>query len=521
MKKIDQKERAVVVIGSGAGGGTMVHQLTKAGIPCVCLEAGPFLKPEDYTNDEWGAFGQMAWLDKRTTSGNWRVAKDFPGLPTWLVKAVGGTTTHWAGATPRFMEYEFKTKSTYGDIKGASLLDWPISLDDMEPYYTKAEDAIGSTHRGGRTPLPANNNYKVFANGAKNVGYKFYATGPYGTNAEPYDGRPGSIQDGFNFQGDKNGSKWSTAKREVPRALDTGLLDLRTNAHVIKITHDKNGNADGVLYMDKDNNMQKQAAKVVVVSGNSIESPRLLLLSESSKYPDGLANSSGQVGRNYMRHMTGSMYARFEKQVNFYRGETMAGFCADEVKHNSDRGFAGGYYMETLALGPAFMGAFLEPGGWGRDFTNMMDGYQNIAGMWLVGEDMPQSNNRITLSKTAKDQYGLAAPNVHFDEHPNDIAMREYAYEKAEALYNSVGAVQTWRTPPYPSTHNLGTNRMSAKSKDGVVDKWGRSHDIKNLFIADGSVMTTGAAANPTLTITALAIRTGEYLASELKKNNV
>ena len=115
----------------------------------------------------------------------------------------------------------------------------------------------------------------------------------------------------------------------------------------------------------------------------------------------------------------------------------------------------------------------------------------------------------------------MPAPNVHFDEHPNDIAMREYAYEKAEALYNSVGAVQTWRTPPYPSTHNLGTNRMSDKAKDGVVDKWGRCHDIKNIFIADGSVMTTGAAANPTLTITALAIRTGEYLASELKKNNI
>ena len=137
-------------------------------------------------------------------------------------------------------------------------MDWPISLDDMKPYYTKAENAIGSTHRGGRAPLPANNNYKVFANGAKNVGYKFYATGPYGTNAEPYDGRPGSIQDGFNFQGDKNGSKWSTAKREIPRALETGLLDLRTNAHVVKITHNKNGNVDGVLYMDKSNNLQRQ-----------------------------------------------------------------------------------------------------------------------------------------------------------------------------------------------------------------------------------------------------------------------
>ena len=134
---------------------------------------------------------------------------------------------------------------------------------------------------------------------------------------------------------------------------------------------------------------------------------------------------------------------------------------------------------------------------------------------------MPQSTNRVTLSDSIKDQYGMAAPNVHFDDHPNDVAMREYAYEKAEALYKSVGAVQTVRTPPYPSTHNLGTNRMSEKPEDGVVDKWGRAHDMKNLFISDGSVMTSGAAANPTLTITALAIRQGEYLANELKKGNL
>ena len=521
MKKIDQKESAVVVIGSGAGGGQIVHQLTKEGIPCVCLEAGPWHKPEDYTNDEWGAFLQMAWLDKRTTSGNWRVAKDWAGLPSWVVKAVGGTTTHWAGATPRFMDYEFKTKSTYGKLEGASLLDWPLSLEDMEPYYDKAEIAIGSTHRHGRPALPANNNYKVFANGAKNVGYKFYATGPYGTNATPYDGRPGSIQDGFNFQGDKNKSKWNTAVSEIPKALKTGLLDLRPNSHVIRITHNKKGLVDGVIYVDNDGAIQRQEAKVVCVAGNSIESPRMLLLSDSSMFPDGLANSSGQVGRNYMRHLTGSMYARFDKPIHMYRGETMAGFIADEVKHDPNRGFVGGYYMETLSLGPAFLSSFLNPGEWGKDIADMMDGYANIAGMWIVGEDMPRSTNRVTLSKTEKDQFGLPAPNVHYDDHPNDVAMRTYAYEKAEALYKAVGAVQTYRTPPYPSTHNLGTNRMSAKSRDGVVNKWGRTHDVKNLFVSDGSIMTTGAAANPTLTITALAIRQGEYLVKQLKKGNL
>tara|TARA_B100000780_G_C21117529_1_gene452304 strand:- start:341 stop:1906 length:1566 start_codon:yes stop_codon:yes gene_type:complete len=517
MTVIANDEPAVVIVGSGAGGGTMAYELTKAGIPCVVLEAGKHFKLGDWTNDEWDAFGQMAWLDKRTTSGSWRVAKDFSGLPAWLVKAVGGTTTHWAGATPRFMDYEFRARSTYGNIEGASLLDWPIDLDEMAPHYDAAEKAMGSTHVHGRPPLPANNNYKVFANGANRVGYTRYATGPYGTNAEPYDGRPGSIQDGFNFQGDKHGSKWSTLVREIPRAVETGLCDLRPESQAVKITHDKSGKADAVLYVDSDGKLHRQAAKVVCVAGNSIETARLLLLSDSTMHPNGLANTSDQVGRNYMRHLTGSMYAWFDKPVNMYRGETMAGIIKDEVMNDPSRGFVGGYYMETLALGPAFLAAFIEPGGWGPDFTKMMDAYENMAGMWIVGEDMPQPTNRITLSDTAMDQWGLPAPNVHFDDHPNDVAMRTYAYEKAEELYKSVGAIGTHRTPPYPSTHNLGTCRMSENAEDGVVNKWGQAHDVANLFMTDGSVMTTGAAANPTLTIVALAIRQAKHIASELK----
>ncbi|MEM9760976.1 MAG: GMC family oxidoreductase [Pseudomonadota bacterium] len=521
MSTIENDDAAVVIIGSGAGGGTMAYELTRRGVACVVLEAGPHLKPEDYVNDEWESFGQMAWLDSRTTSGSWRVAQDFSGLPTWLVKAVGGTTTHWAGATPRFLDYEFKALTTYGAVEGATLLDWPISLADMAPYYDAAEKAIGSTHVHGRPPLPANNNYKVFANGAERVGYTRYATGPYGTNAEPYDGRPGSIQDGFNFQGDKHTSKWSTAVREIPRAVESGLCDLRPESHVVKITHDASGKVDAVLYVDADGNLHRQAAKVVCVAGNSIETPRLLLLSDSNMFPNGLANSSDQVGRNYMRHLTGSMYAWFDKPVHMYRGETMAGIIKDEVQHDPSRGFVGGYYMETLALGPAFLAAFIEPGMWGQDFTKMMDAYSNMAGMWIVGEDMPQATNRVTLSDSATDQWGLPSPNVHFDDHPNDVAMRSYAYEKAEALYQSVGAVGTHRTPPYPSTHNLGTCRMSARAEDGVVNQWGQAHDIPNLFVSDGSVMTTGAAANPTLTIVALAIRQAEYLAGELKKGSI
>jgi choline dehydrogenase-like flavoprotein len=257
------------------------------------------------------------------------------------------------------------------------------------------------------------------------------------------------------------------------------------------------------------------------VAGNSIESPRLLLNSASSKYPDGLANSSGQVGRNYLRHMTGSVYAVFERPVHMYRGTTMAGIVRDEARHDTARGFAGGYELETLSLGLPFMAAFLDPGAWGRGFTSALDGYANMAGLWIVGEDMPRETNRVTLDPVAKDKNGMPVASVHFDDHDNDVAMRSHAYKQGAAIYDAVGAIRTFPTPPYPSTHNMGTNRMSANARDGVVNKFGQTHDIKNLFVSDGSQFTTGAACNPTLTIVSLAIRQADTMAGMMQRGEI
>jgi choline dehydrogenase-like flavoprotein len=174
-----------------------------------------------------------------------------------------------------------------------------------------------------------------------------------------------------------------------------------------------------------------------------------------------------------------------------------------------------------LALGVPFMAAFVDPGAWGRDFASIMEGYENTAGCWLVGEDMPQESNRVTLNHDELDQHGQPVPDVHFDDHPNDLAMREHAWSAGEALYESVGAVRTIRTPPYPATHNLGTARMSARPQDGVVIAFGQAHDVPNLFVSDGSQFTTGAAANPTLTIVALAIRQAEYIADQLRSQSI
>lgn len=514
-------DSVVVIIGTGAGGGVLANELAQKGVSVVALEAGGRYLPEDYINDEWESFGQLAWLDARTTSGDWRVAKDFSGLPAWIVKAVGGTTTHWAGASLRIQPHEWKAKTTYGDVQGANLLDWPLDAEEMAPWYSKAEDKLGVTRTNGRPGLPGNNNYKVFEAGAKKLGYKEVHTGRMAINAEDYDDRTSCQQTGFCFQGCKWGAKWSSAYTDIPRGEATGNLEVRDRSHVLRIEHNKAGKVTGVVYADKDGKEHMQKARIVCVAGNSFESPRMLLNSASSMFPDGLANSSGQVGRNYMRHMTGSVYATFDKPVKMWRGTTMAGIIQDEARHDPSRGFVGGYELETLSIGLPFMAAFLDPGSWGREFTTALDSYENMAGMWLVGEDMPQETNRVTLNHDVKDQFGLPVPNVHFNDHPNDIAMRTHAYKQGIAVYEAVGATRTFPTPPYPSTHNLGTNRMSEKPRDGVVNKWGQTHDIGNLFISDGSQFTTGAAENPTLTIVALAIRQADHIAKEMSKGNL
>ena len=511
-------DSAVVIIGSGAGGGTLANELCQKGIKVVVLEAGATQSVATFVNDEWKSFSQLAWLDARTTSGSWRIAKDFPGLPAWICKTVGGTTTHWAGASLRLQEHEFKVRTHYGAIKGANLMDWPLTLQDLEPWYDKAEDKMGVTRTHGIPGLPGNNNFKVMHAGATKLGYKEVHTGRMAINSRPRDGRGSCQQIGFCFQGCKSGAKWSVLYAELPKAEATGNLDLRPESHVTRIEHNAAGKVSGVVYIDKAGQEQRQTARVVCVAGNAIETPRLLLMSASDKFRDGLANSSGQVGRNYMRHMTGSVYAAFKEPVHMYRGTTMAGIVSDEAGNKPKRGFVGGYEMETLSLGVPFMAAFLNPGGWGAEFAWWMEHYSQLAGMWLVGEDMPRETNRVTLNANVKDKYGNPVPNVHFDDHANDIAMRNHAYTQGERIYKAAGAIRTFRTPPYPSTHNLGTCRMGASPADSVCNAYGQTHDIPNLFISDGSQFTTGGAENPTLTIVALAIRQADHIATRMSQ---
>lgn len=503
-----------VVIGSGAGGGTLANELCQRGRKVVLLEAGPHLTAEDFVNDDWAAFDMLSWLDRRTATGNWRVAKDHPDLPSWHCKVVGGTTTHWSGCCYRFRADELRARTVYGDIPGASLIDWPLDLNDLDPFYELAERKMGVGRTNGLAALPANNNFKVMYWGARRLGLTEISTGRHAINAQPYDGRPATIQDGFSTAGDKHGARWSTLNVEIPRALATGRLDLRPSSRAIAIEHDGAGRANAVVYADAQGITRRQSAAVVVLAGNCVESSRLLLNSTSGRFPAGLANNAGQVGRNYLRHIVQTVWSVFDQPVHMYRGELMAGLVADFAPHQPSRGFAGGYYIELNAMGLPATAAYLEPGWWGRDFAGVIERYANMAGLFMTGEDMPQADNRITLSATETDRFGVPIANIHYDEHDNDLAMRNHGFKTMTAIHRAAGAERSIESPAYPASHNLGSNRMSADANDGVVDRDGQAHEVKNLFIADGSAFASGGACNPTLTIVALAIRQAGFIAA-------
>jgi choline dehydrogenase-like flavoprotein len=340
-------------------------------------------------------------------------------------------------------------------------------------------------------------------------------------NSRPYDGRASCIQQGFCVQGCKMGAKWSTLYTEIPRAEATGNLDLRIECTATRIEHGANGRVNSVVYRDAEGREQRQKARVVCVAGNGIETPRLLLLSESSKFPQGLANSSGQVGRNYCHQIIGFVWGIFDKPVSSWRGATLAGVVEDEVRNDPSRGFVGGYRMELCTLDlPTFPLVGL-PYGWGRDFASILENYRNMAGMLINGEDMPRAENRITLNHDVKDSFGLPVANLHVDEHPNDRAMRKHAQTQMSRMYEAVGAKRVVLGPVPPATHNTCSARMSVDPREGVANAWGQTHDIKNLFISDGSALPTAGSANPTLTIVALALRQAEYISREMKANRV
>lgn len=376
---------------------------------------------------------------------------------------------------------------------------------------------MGVTGTHGIPPHPDSNPYKLFKLGAKRMGYSRYSMGPLAINSRPRDGRPACQMLGFCASGCKSGAKWSTLYTEIPKALATDKFELRTRSMALRVDHDASGKAASVLYSDADGVQQRQKARVVCVAGNAVETPRLLLNSASPMYPHGLANAEGNVGKYYMRNATAHVFATFERPVNAHRGIQAPAVIADEVRHDPARRFAGGYYLEAPNIGLPFIAGAVKPGDWGSEVSRLVEQFDHMMGIWLCGEDLPRAEARITLDGSETDQYGLPIPHVApVADHANDAALLDHAKQQTRALFEAVGAKEIWDRGAFPNSHKLGSCRMSSHARDGVCNKWGQTHDVDNLFISDGCQFSTSGAANPTLTIIALAIRQADYLHERL-----
>jgi choline dehydrogenase-like flavoprotein len=258
----------------------------------------------------------------------------------------------------------------------------------------------------------------------------------------------------------------------------------------------------------------------VCVAGNVVETTRLLLLSKSTHFPDGLANSSGHLGRNYMRHTQAFVHALMPGPVNYHRAPVQSGMVRDEHRHDPSRGFAGGYLIQTGAFAPGQVAAAIP--GWGEDAAKMMENYTHFAGLFIVGEDPPQASNNITLHATDVDDNNLPVPVLSYEEHPNSVAMRQHGVARGKAIYEALGATWVQGVEDLAiACHNMGTARMSANPRDGVTNRWGQAHDVPNLFVSDGSVFTSSGAPNPTLTIVALAIRQADHIAARMSRGEL
>ena len=501
-------DSVVVVIGSGAGGGTLSNELAQKGIDVVCLEAGSRLALTDIENDPGLMNGRMGWNDARM------------GTAVWLCKTVGGTTMRWSGITPRFQEHELKPRSTYGLLDDTTLIDWPLTLDELAPYYDKAEFKMGVSGTHDIPPSFETSMYKVLRAGGLKMGYKEITSARTAINPLARDGRPGCLQIGFCHSGCRIGAKWSTLYTEVPKAESTDHFELRTGAMVLKINHNDNGKVTDVVYSDEAGAVHEQKVRAVAIAGNVVETTRLLMNSASARHPDGLGNSSGQLGRNYMRHVTTGVYAVMPGEVNFHRGTRQSGLIMDEQYHQADRGFAGGYFIETGATDLQSLAGAIP--GWGEEAAGHIEKYSQMASVFVSGEDPPQARNRITLHPSEKDQNGLAVPVIDYAMHPNSTLMQQHANIKSTELFESLGGSVVSKIEGIGyGCHNMGVARMSENPTDGVTNRWGQAHDIPNLFVSDGSLFTSSAAANPTLTIVALAIRQADHIAERMSRREL
>lgn len=503
-----------VIVGVGSAGGVLLQRLARAGFNVVGLEAGPFWDTEkDWVSDEAGSH-ELYWEDPRITGGSDPLALGANNCG----KGVGGGSVHWAAFTPRFHPSDFEVYTRDG--VGA---DWPISYADIKPYYEQLELEMpvagpayypwGHPHGYAYGPHPMGGVGNALIKGCTELHIPVSIGGPVAILSGSHGDRPHCIYRGFCIQGCKVGAKASTLITHVPDALKKGA-EIRDRCMVSRVELGKEERVNGVHYVDMRGCSHFQKAKAVIISGYAIESPRLLLNSACKGFETGLCNSSDTVGRYLMAQAGNVVMGRFDQPIRQYKAPPAHALTEEFYETDPKNDFARGFAIQTVGPLPIAFGkqVLAAKNAWGWGLRREMMDYNHWAAFGVLGEILPWPDNRVTLSDE-KDKYGLPVAHVNFSLRDNDKKLIKAAKEKTMEVMRAAGAAEVVQEARY--AHLVGACRMGSDPHTSVVDKFGRSHDIPNLFVCDGSILPTQGSANPGLTIQALAARTADYLVSQ------
>jgi choline dehydrogenase-like flavoprotein len=523
-----------VIIGAGAAGGVMAKELATGGLNTVVLEQGPYHRAGNFQHDEFAVgFRESLTNDHRRQPNTFRKSETEKAVVQPVVeygRMVGGGSVHFTGNYWRFHELDFEERSRFGDIPGTGFADWPIRYADLEPYYAKAEQELGISGLSGANPfeaprsgpyplppMPVKSSGALFERAAKKLGLHPYPA-PVAILSKPYRGRAACLHCGFcEMFGCEANAKSSTLAALIPLAEATGKCEIRPDSYVRKIETDVQGRVTAVIYFNRTGQEIRQKTKAVALCANGAETPRLLLMSKSNRFPAGLANSNGLVGK-YLMFDNGTLtIGLFDKPCNEYKSIVVTRVLHDYYAADPKRGFYGGGGLDSrFDYQPIAFGLGGTPPDlprWGPQYKKILREYfTHCSGVLSHSTCLAMESNSISLDPDVKDHWGLPAMRVTFRNHPDDVKTMAFLDQRMREILDTAGARKIWSDPAEIgdttySRHLMGTCRMGADPETSVVNPWNRSHEVPNLYIVDGSSLVTSGRQQPTATIQALAYR--------------
>lgn len=518
----------VLIIGAGASGAAVAWSLADTRMRILCMEQGDWVRSSEFPSNgrDWEArqFGDFSISpNRRNRPADYPINDADSPIKVVNFNGVGGGTVLYAGHFPRLHPSDFRVRSLDGVAD-----DWPVDYATLEPWFALNDRMMGISSLAGdpaypakpsvMPPLPLGRTGQVLGQAMNRLGWHWWPSDSAMATRE-YEGRAPCINLGHCIAGCAQGAKASTDLTYWPQAIRQRVA-LRTRCRVREITLGPDGMANGVVYYDERGKECFQAAEIVILACNGVGTPRILLNSVSGRFPNGLANSSGLVGRNLMFHPYAMIRGWLDEPLDNHRGPHIGTWSQQFYETDVSRGFVRGFtYQFSRGQGPVLTAMTGMAHGripWGQDHhAAYRRRFDRGFGMLAICEDLPEEHNRVTLDADLTDRHGIPAPRITYRLSDNSRRMLDFAIDRGREILHTAGARDVITEAPVAQAgwHLLGTARMGTDPQRSVVNEWGRSHDVRNLFIVDGSLFVTSGGANPTATIQALAL----YIADRIK----